>query len=154
MKNILILAAVLVFGALCTPALALLPAPANFTATVGADDVLFAWDPVDGATKYSVDIEALVTFDAAGVDASGNPIVETLTATVEVDYSAVASPLDVLQSTIFADVTAALEAQGYDVVDVTLIDAEAKVKALNPGKGNGRQNNPFSAPASFTLPPP
>jgi hypothetical protein len=40
-----------------------------------------------------------------------------------------------------------------DTVPDTLIDALARVKALGPGKGNGRQNNLFSAFAVFYTAP-
>jgi len=44
---------------------------------------------------------------------------------------------------------AALEDAGFVVTDVVLT---AKAKALNPGKGKGKQNNPFSNTDTFDLP--
>lgn len=46
-----------------------------------------------------------------------------------------------------------LTRQGVDpaTVEGFLLEASAKVKAMNPGKGAGRQNHPFSDPADFDL---
>ena len=110
-----------------------LAAPANFTATVVDTDLVCDWDDVLGAAKYSVDIECVVTF----TDDMG-----TQTVTVDVSYSAVPSNLTVATSTILDDVKAKLTITG--VLQGMTVDAAARVKALNPGKGAGRQNNPFS----------
>jgi len=101
-----------------------------------------------------VDVDATVTYTT-------NDGTEH-TATVDLSYGTSdrtdGAPMDqsdltVAQSAIIDDVFAALAVQGVDVtliVDLA-IDASARVKALNPGKGKGRQNNPFSDPATFAL---
>ena len=38
-----------------------------------------------------------------------------------------------------------------NLVNVSEFDGDAKVKALDPGNGKGRQNNPFSNPAAFYI---
>ena len=131
---------------LCVAAtvLAALVAPQSFTATVVGDSADFTWDPVEGATKYSVDIEAVVTIAVLG------------DATVELSYGTsdrtdggdMSDPnLTVPIATILSDIAAEL---GVEVADIVSFDASAKVKALNPGKGKGRQNNPFSSPDDFS----
>lgn len=151
MKKVAIILCVV--GLMGVAAWAALPAPANFTAVVGATDVVFDWDDVAGATKYSVDIYATVTYKIAEVDT---------TASVKLSYGTSDrtdggvmgdSDLTVAQGTIIEDVVAALAAGGVDVGLITdlTIDGSAAAKALNPGKGAGRQNNPFSTPATFQL---
>ena len=133
---------------------AALPAPVNFTATVGGTDVVFDWDDVVGATKYSVNVDATVTFTTSG---GGD-----LEANVDLSYGTsdrtdglpmAQSDLTVAQSTIIDDVFAALIAQGVDVTLITdlTINASASAKALNPGKGAGRQNNQPSNSWDFEL---
>jgi hypothetical protein len=51
----------------------------------------------------------------------------------------------------FADLLIDANEDGY--VDV-LMGAMARVKALNPGKGNGRQNNDFYSPFVVFYPAP
>jgi hypothetical protein len=124
--------------------LASLPAPTNFTATVVGDEIVFDWDDVVGATKYSVDVEATVTY----VDASGN----VQSGEVELSYGTSDrtdggdmgdSDLTITVEQGLADLAAAL---GVDpaLLEDAEIEAWAAVKALDPGKGKGRQNNPFS----------
>jgi hypothetical protein len=124
--------------------LAALAAPLNFTAIVSGDDVVFDWDPVVDATKYSVDIEAEVTVAALGEE------------TVELSFGTSDrtdggdmsdSDLTVPIATILSEIAAEL---GVDEADIISFDATAKVKALNPGRGKGRQNNPFSNTADFS----
>ncbi len=40
-----------------------LDAPLNLTVDASGDPILLDWDDVIGATKYSVDLEGMVTFD-------------------------------------------------------------------------------------------
>jgi len=145
--------ALCVVGLMGVAAWAALDAPANFTATVGGTDVVFDWDDVLGATKYSVDVDAAVTYTIDGIDyeASGDLSYGTSDRTDGLPMAQ--SDLTVAQATIIADVFAALTAQGIDVSLITglTIDALASAKALNAGKGAGAQNNPFSAPDDFQL---
>lgn len=123
-----------------------LDAPENFTATVSGEDVLFDWDDVEGADKYSVDIEAEVT-----VDGVIDPVLVELSygTSDRTDGGDMAdSDLTVPVSMLLDDIAAEL---GVPVESILSVDATAKVKALNPGKGNGAQNNPFSDPDDFII---
>jgi hypothetical protein len=124
-----------------------LDAPLNFTATVVDSDVVFDWDDVVGATKYSVDIEAVVTVTGLAEDVTVELSYGTSDRTDGGDMGD--SDLTVPIDTILADIAAEL---GVDVADIEGFDATAKAKALNPGKGKGRQNNPFSNTDTFSYP--
>ena len=141
-----------VVGLMCTVAWAL-DAPANFTATVANTDVQFDWDDVVGAVKYSVDVDAMVTYTIGGMDYEADVELSYGTSDRTDGGDMADSDLTVAQSTIIDDVLAELMAQGVEVGLITdmMIDACGKVKALNPGKGAGPQNNPFSAPDDFEL---
>ena len=142
------------------PAFAALPAPANFTAAWDTDVLECDWDDVTGATKYSVDITATATYDTGEDDPDTG---EDILAEVEVEASFGTSDrtdgdpigqsdLDIPEADI-VDLLAALDAELVLLgVDAISVDLEAKVKALNPGKGKGRQNNPFSSSVSVPLP--
>lgn len=135
MKTLSMLAALLLLPGLALavpPAHVFLSAPANLTCGVVDGNVVASWDAVVGATKYSVDVDT--TYDVSGdgvVDATG-----------EFDFSSVATfvsiPLTDLALSVDTDADGIPET--FSPVSVTL-----KVKGLNPGKGHGRQNNPFSA---------
>ena len=113
-----------------------LDAPENFTATVMGNEVVFAWDAVEGADKYSIDVEAYVMLDGVmgpvSVDLSYGTRDPGLTVPVPMLYDDIAAALDVAPGAI------------------RTLDAWAKVKALNPGKGRGPQNTPFSEPDDFS----
>ena len=50
------------------------------------------------------------------------------------------------------DLAAAIAAElGIVADDVIALDGSAKVKALDPGNGKGRQNNPFSDPTDLDV---
>lgn len=140
-------------GILSTPLFALLAAPTNFIVTVGEDDVFFDWDDVEDATKYSVDVCVEVTY-ATETGEETIPVEMSFGTSDRDDGGDMAdSDLLVPQETIIAGVFAALADMGIDtstISDLTL-QATAKVKALNPGKGKGPQNNPFSDEAEFEL---
>jgi hypothetical protein len=136
--------------ALPVVATASLLAPANLTVTSIDDSLLFAWDPVDGAVKYSLDLEGVVTYY------DDDLLMET-TAEVTVSFGT-SDRTDGLDMSVpnltlaIDDIRAAIAAQlGVDVDDVYSIDGLAKVKALGPGKGAGAQNNPFSDPVYGSL---
>lgn len=110
-----------------------LPAPESLICTTDEDSVVFAWSGVEGAIKYSIDVEVTVSEDPEIV--------------VKVCFSSdgVNTSLDV-PYTDFIDPVTGEQLSG---------SATAKVKALNPpGKGSKSQNNPFSPFCIFTLPEP
>lgn len=110
-----------------------LPAPESLICTTDEDSVLFAWSGVEGATKYSIDAEVII---------SEYPLV-----TVELSFSSdgAITSLDV-PFTEFVDPVTGDQLSG---------SATTKVKALNPpGKKLKSQNNPFSPFCAFTLPEP
>jgi len=139
----LIVGITLIFGswAMAAP-FPTLPAPTGLTCSTDGDSVSFDWVDVTGATKYSVDVEVLIS----GTWEEG-VIVKlsfgTSDRTDGVDMSE--SYLDVLFTEFvydFGDGNGPVQVYG---------PAKAKVKALNPP---GRsQNNPFSdPPCEFALP--
>ena len=140
---VLCVAAVL---ALCMATALALEAPQNLTVAVVGNDLECSWDAVDGADKYSVDVEAVVTLDLDGV-----------TEEVEVELSYGTSDRtdgeDMDDPNLTVPLLDGVTSQlGVLAEEVVSIEGTARVKALNPGKGRGRQNNDFSAPVSFSWP--
>ena len=123
-----------------------LQAPANLGCSIVDQSVCFDWDDVTGAVKYSVDVEVPVDTDGDGV---ADMIVELSFGTSDRTDGGYMG-----DSYLYVPLTEFV----YDIDDDGVLDqlsgsATAKVKALNPGKGKGRQNNPFSYPkCAFTLP--
>lgn len=114
-----------------------LDAPENFTATVMGNEVVFSWDAVEGADRYSIEVEAYVMLDGVMGPVS-----------VDLSYGTRNPGLTVPVPMLCDDIAAALDvAPGA----IRTLDAWAKVKALNPGKGRGPQNNPFSEPDDFSI---
>ncbi len=139
-KNVCTLIAI---ASLVTPAvvLASLPAPTQPDVYLDYDEGTFTavWSPVDGATKYCVELEGIVAY--------GDPSSPS-EAPVQVSFSSTEAELDLT----LADVAAAIADQlGVAAEDLISATGSIKVKAMNPGKGAGRQNNPFSEPVSGTL---
>lgn len=112
------------------------------------------WTDVDGAVKYSVDIEGLAVFNDGELvdgDGDGDPLDPEI---LEVGVSFGTSDrtdggvmgdsdltitLDELAAAIAADL-------GIPVEDLlSLTEPTYKVKALGPGNGKGRQNNEFDS---------
>jgi hypothetical protein len=138
-----------------------LDAPANLTVVVGVNTVDFDWDPVTGAVKYSVDLEGMVTFDYV----DGNGILQTdQTLVVELSFGTSDrtdgramgdSDLTItkadLELALISAIQDALALPPGNLVAVSEFDGDAKVKALDPGKNKGRQNNPFSDPEEFSV---
>jgi hypothetical protein len=127
-------------------AMAALEAPTGLTCSVYdsppvADSLInFAWNTVTGATKYSIDITAQyqIPGDSGLIDV-----------TVEWSFSSNGSLTELpvpFSNLTYIVVNSAGATNSYDPLSFT-----AKVKALNPGKGNGRQNNPFSAPCFWPV---
>ena len=121
-----------------------LQAPANLGCSIVDQSVCFDWDDVTGAVKYSVDVEVPVDTDGDGV---ADMIVELSFGTSDrtdggdMGDSDLCVPLDEF---VYID--------GEGVLHQLSGTATAKVKALNPGKEKGRQNNPFSTKCTVFLP--
>jgi len=134
--------------------LAALPAPTGLIVTAGETGVALDWDDVEGAANYSSDIEGTVTYTY--LDETLLTEVQT-TADVEVSFGTSDRADDALMSdsnlTITLDeLAAAVAAQlGVDPGVVMSLEGSAKVKALDPGKGKGPQDNPFSDPAALSV---
>ncbi len=112
---------------------ALLDAPGGLMAVDNGDGtVSLSWEQVDGAEKYAVEVCASVTLTD---DGAMEYVVDVC---VEETTTDLAATVDVL--------AAALDALPDDVNPDDIVSAEgigtAKVKGLNPGRGNGRQNHP------------
>ena len=121
-----------------------LPAPTGLTVT----DLSFDWDDVVGAEKYSLDIEGTVRYwvydEILLVDVETEAEVELSFGTSDRTDGGLMSDSDLTIS--IDDLAAAIAAQlGVDVGDLISLDGSAAVKALDPGKGHGAQNNPFSS---------
>jgi hypothetical protein len=137
-----------VAATLVTAPLAVLPGGASATgqgsleapvlATTGTYDLDYACVP--GAVKYAIDAAAFYCNDGA---ATVLPWSFTATACGDAQTPDFAvSPADM------AAPFCLLESGECLPEELTLVEPTAasfKVKGLNPGQGNGRQNNPFSA---------
>lgn len=161
MKSTFLAFIALAVALMAGPAFAL-DAPANLTIVVGADTVDFDWDPVTGAVKYSVDLEGTVTFDY--VDGDGLLQEDQTLEDVELSFGTSDrtdgrdmgdSDLTItkadLELALILAIQDALALPPENLVAVSEFDGDAKVKALDPGKGKGRQNNPFSDPAALSV---
>jgi hypothetical protein len=152
--------AIVAFAGLLMPvaAMASLPAPENLTVDVNAvsGTVVLDWNDVDGAVKYSVDIEGVVTYWATTL-VDGNEVVVEANAPVEISFGTSDRTDGGLMgdsnlTLTIEEIAAAVAAQlGVLPEDLIQIDGLVKVKALAPGKGAGRQDNPFSEPAYGVL---
>jgi hypothetical protein len=143
----LIMGIVLMFASFATAGpFPTLPAPTNLSCAVDGDSVYFDWDDVTGATKYSVDVEVLIS----GTWEEGVIVKLSYGTSDRADGGLMGdSNLDVLFTEFLYD----LNLDG--ALDPVYGEAIAKVKALNPpSKGMKSQNNPFSEPCSFTIPAP
>jgi hypothetical protein len=145
---------VLMVASLLTPAVALaeLPAPENFTVdTVSIPGALvFDWDNVEGAVKYSVDVEGTVTYWDELLLAEAQAEVGLSFGTSDRTDGGLMGDSNL--TVAVEDIAAAIAAQlGILPEDVMSLDGCAAVKALAPGKGAGSQNNPFSEPSCGVL---
>jgi hypothetical protein len=131
-------------------AMASLPAPTNLTVGSGADTLNFDWEDVDGAEKYSLDIEAVVTYyDELLMENVAVEVTLSFGTSDRTDGEPIsASFLDVPVEDIL---TALLDQLGIDDPGdiISVEDPIAKVKALAPHDDKGRQNNPFSDSVSL-----
>lgn len=143
MKKIMILALMVGFSwmavssAMAKKEPGALPAPGNLQAWIANESLCMKWDEVDNAVKYSVSVKVDVDSDADGFcDAEVKFSFNTADRTDDLDPST-------------PNLCIPLSSFVYDVNndgDLEQISGTAyiKVKALNPGKGNGRQNNAFT----------
>ena len=101
-------------------------APLDVTACVDANGNLnIAWCAVDGATKYSIEVEASYNLGTACGDA-----------TLDFDFGTDGTSLEIPISTFDND---------FGSGAVPACSLSVKVKGLNPPqKRGGRQNNPFT----------
>ncbi len=129
--------------------IAALAAPQGLIVTVDPNAIVLDWNDVDGAVKYSVDIE--------GTAAYTDPNLGALTSDVEVSFGTSdrtdggAMGDSNLTITIDEFATAVAAALGIDPSALVSFEGSAEVKALDPGKGKGPQNNPFSEPAALSV---
>ena len=118
-----------------------LQAPANLGCSIVDQSVCFDWDDVAGADKYSVDVDV-------EVDTGDGPM------TVELSFgtSDRTDGGDMGDSDLCVPLDEFVYIDGEGVLHQLSGTATAKVKALNPGKEKGRQNNPFSTKCTVFLP--
>jgi hypothetical protein len=153
MKKVLFISTlVLTIIAFGFSAYAMLPAPQNLLCSLSdtdgdgvIDSVCCVWDPVEGAVKYSLDIE--IPVDTSG-DGNADMVVGLSFGTSDrTDDGLMSDPdLCVLLSDIVYDI------DGDGIENQLSGAADIKVKALDPGKGKGPQNNPFSTSVTVNLP--
>jgi hypothetical protein len=122
-----------------------LPAPADFQAVIVDDNVCFEWVAVEGADKYSIDVEVDVDIDGDGVS---DMVVEFSYGTGDRTYDGL--PSDPYLCVPLAGFVADIDGDG--TLEQVSGPGKAKVKALKPGKGNGRQNNIFSNVFDIAIP--
>ena len=113
------------------------------------DAMCFSWDPVTGADKYSIDIEVEVDSDDDGVN--DMPVELSFGTGDRTDGE---DPTVTKLCVPLTDLVFDIDENGE--AEQLYGEFSAKVKALNPGKGRGRQNHRFSdtKPCGFTLTPP
>lgn len=118
-----------------------LDAPANVTCEVVEGMIFVAWDEVEGAVKYSVDVEA--EYDIEGEI----EVLEFSFGTSDrTDGGEMGDPDLLIDLEDLALCEEILDEDGevIDVVCLSPVAVRVKVKALDPGRGKGRQNHPFS----------
>jgi hypothetical protein len=115
-------------GAAAGPLPALTTAPTNFTCSVVDTSVQCSWDPLAGATKYSVDVVANYTL-ADGIT----------TVSADFDFGTTLTSITIPLSAFPTDIN-------QDTLTDTLNSLVLRVKGLNPpGKKNYDQATPFSS---------
>jgi hypothetical protein len=144
-RVMLILTMVLAVSVIAAP----LAAPVNLTINDGPTELVLDWDDVVDAEKYSVDIEGTVIY----LDSEFQEVEADIELSFGTSDRTDGGAMGDSDLTIFVDDLAdviALEL-GISEDDLVGLEAEAKVKALSPGKNKGRQNNQFSAPVGFSV---
>lgn len=115
-------------GATAGPLPALTTAPTSFTCAVVDTSVDCSWDPLAGASKYSVDVVANYTL-ADGIT----------TTSADFDFGTTLTSISIPLDTFPSDID-------QDTVDDTLMSLVLRVKGLNPpGKKDYNQATPFSS---------
>ncbi len=144
-RVMLILTMVLAVSVIAAP----LPAPENLTVDVSPTELSLDWDDVEEAVKYSVDIEGTVVYlDSEDQEVEAD-IELSFGTSDRTDGGAMGdSDLTILIDDLADAIASEL---GISVDDLVWLEAEAKVKALAPGKNKGRQNNPFSDQEGFSV---
>lgn len=146
---------VLLFGisVMCwTPAMAKkdfgdLDPPQILSAAIENDEFCVEWEAVSGAVKYSVDVDVNVDeyFDDDGILQT---VVKFSFGTGDQTDPAAPNlcvPLADFTRTVYDENgDPIIDENGDPVIEQVSGTAHVKVKALNPGKGKGRQNNKFS----------
>ena len=158
--GIYLLVSCLVLGVLVGPVFSakppkeLLPAPAEFTANERSGYIVFSWVPIRGADKYSVDVKGVITWGDRSV--RGTVPFEQNFGTKDgiglVSTSGGRMFLVIPQSALVRIALALVDDSGVDrrAVVGLRINADAKVKGLNP-PGGGSQDNNFSNTDDFTV---
>lgn len=149
MQRFIALSTVVMLALLCTTALAHhklghlngpgmgnLPAPQDLVCPVADGVIMGDWSDVEGATKYAVQVVGSYDTNGDGVD-DATADYEYNTADVE-GMPDNASEIDIA----LADL---------EIAGAVLVAVDVRVKAMNPGRGMGRQNHPFSAFCSVVL---
>jgi len=125
-------------------AVGILPAPEGFVAFISGDTLHTEWLAVEGAAKYSVNV-------AADYDTDGDTIADI---SVDFDFGTSDRTDGYLMGDTFLDIPVAelvlwidsnvdgIEDPGEVFEPVSI---KARVKALDPGKLKGRQDNLFCA---------
>lgn len=141
-----------------------LPAPAWESITDNGDSLTFDWSDVftDApantilAPKYSLDIDAVVTYTPLGGVETQMTIELSFGTSDRNDGGAMAdSDLTISDADLRAAVLEALGLTEAEVDGAITVEGSARAKALDPGKDKGPQNNPFSdsedPDAAFTV---
>ena len=122
--------------------------PADFMVTQNADSIFFSWLPVEGADKYTVETCGMITWGDGSIRGEV-PLKMGICTKDEIGMVYMRSGrvvLEIPKATLARIVLAELQDAGVDRASVIgfLLEATSKVKALDPGKGKGPQNNPWS----------
>jgi len=135
------------------PAPRLTDAPANFQADPRSGYIVFSWEPLRGAEKYSVDVEGTIIWTNGAVRRKAKfewdfGTMDGIGVTGTTDGRVF---LAIPERTFARIVLAIIETEGFDRRSVVafLLDAEARVKGLNPPPGP--QNNKFSNTDDFQV---
>ncbi len=138
---LLVFAVPLAFGSL--------PAPEKFDAAVVGNVIQTSWDPVANADKYSVKIVA--AYDTDGNAEIDVYLVFDFGTSDRTDGYPMSDPfLDIPLSAL--EISVDTDNDGIPDTQLMPLAGAASVKALNPGKGKGRQDNPFSNVVELEFP--
>lgn len=150
-KIILFILIVIISLIFWTPAMAkkeinVLPAPENIVTNIVNDNICFSWDTVDQAAKYAVSVNVDVDSDGDGL--ANTQVKFSFNTADRTDGLDPSSPNLCIP---LADFVFDIDGDG-DLEQISGT-AHVKVKALNPGKGTGRQNSAFSDEVESSMTP-